>query len=331
MDEQHNIDPPFETDEMETGEVSANSDDYTDAADIADEDRMSENSASEEAVDEDSQAETDGKDAEDPAVEEASNEYLRSWNHLISTTNWEKGRIIHEWREALIAVGGAQASYADEAWSRRVGNVTPQHVGRLRRVFFRFFDDYQKYTGLFWSHFQAALDWDDAEMWLEGAVQNSWSVASMRGQRWEALGAPDDQRPRDEDIIVAELDEDAPRHEDPLVDSLDGEPSIVQASDAEEWEPSDDMPSEDNCDESADSLPSDASGDVATANEPGGEPSRPFEDVPELPQDLTEAVESMKICIIRHRAAGWKDVYCDDILAALNALRQLALAPPDNA
>lgn len=295
MDEQPSIDPPFETDE-----VTENSDDM--------------------------QNEAEDTGAENPAVEEACSEYLRSWNHLISTTNWEKGRIIHEWREALIAVGASQASFADEAWSRRVGNVTPQHVGRLRRVYFRFFDEYQKYTGLFWSHFQAALDWDDAEMWLEGAVQNGWSVAAMRGQRWEALGAPADQRPRDEDIIVAELDEDAPRPDEPIVDSLDGESSIVQAADAEEWEPSDDMPPEDNYDDADDSPPSDAT-DPSDAAEPG----RPFEDVPELPQDLTEAVESMKICIIRHRAAGWRDVYCDDILAALNALRQLALAPPDKA
>ncbi len=295
MDEQHDINPPLEVDE-----VADNSDDNSDTADIV--------------------------DAENPAVEEASSEYLRSWNHLISTTNWEKGRIIHEWREALIAVGGSQASYADEAWSHRVGNVSPQHVGRLRRVYFRFFDDYQKYTGLFWSHFQAALDWDDAEMWLEGAVQNGWSVAAMRGQRWEALGAPDDQRPRDEDIIVAELDEDAPRPDEPIVDSLDGEPSMVQPTDDQDWEPSDDMPPQDNDATAADAPPSDAT----TADEHGVEPSRPFEDVPELPKDLSEAVESMKICIIRHRAAGWRDVYCDDILAALNALRQLALAPPED-
>ena len=287
MDEQHDIDPPFETDEA----ISS----------------------------------TEDAEAENPAVEEASSRYLRSWNHLISTTNWEKGRIIHEWREALIGVDAPQAFYADEAWSRRVGNVTPQHVGRLRRVYFRFFDDYQKYTGLFWSHFQAALDWDDAEMWLEGAVQNAWSVAAMRGQRWEALGAPDDQRPRDEDIIVAELDEDAPRPEEPLVDSIDGETSMVRPADAEDWEPSDDMPPEDDYDATADALPSDVAADSAVATAPAG---RPFEDVPELPRDLTEAVESMKICIIRHRAAGWRDVYCDDVLAALNALRQLALAPP---
>lgn len=263
---------------------------------------------------------------DNPAVEQASSEYLRSWNRLISTTNWEKGRIIHQWREALIAVGAPQAAYADEAWSRRVGNVTPQHVGRLRRVYVRFYDDRENYNGLFWSHFQAALDWDDAEMWLEGAVQNGWSVASMREHRWEAVGAPADQRPRDEDIIIAELDEDAPRP-DEVVEASD-RPSIVQPTDDEERQFGDDMPDPDDYeDDKAAALPSDFSDDQSSTATAA--PCRPFEDVPELPPDLTEAVESMKLAIIRHRMSGWRDVYCDDVLAALNALRQLALAPPE--
>ncbi len=37
-----------------------------------------------------------------PVIEEASAEYLGRWNRLVSTTNWEKGRIISQWREALI-------------------------------------------------------------------------------------------------------------------------------------------------------------------------------------------------------------------------------------
>ncbi len=291
MDEEHDMEAPFDTDENI---------DYS----------------------ENSQAEVE---CDNPAVERAFSEYLRSWNRLISTTNWEKGRIIHQWREALIAVDAPQSAYADEAWSRRVGNVTPQHVGRLRRVFVRFFDERENYDGLYWSHFQAALDWDDAEMWLEGAVQNGWSVASMREHRWEAVGAPADQRPRDEDIIVAELDEDAPRPDDTI--DMAGRPSIVQPTDDEERQIGDDVPDPDDYEDTAAALPSDFSDDATSATATA--PCRPFEDVPELPPDLTEAVESMKLAIIHHRMSGWRDVYCDDVLAALNALRQLALAPPE--
>ena len=141
-------------------------------------------------------------------VVEASTEYVGRWNRLISTTNWEKGRIVSEWRAALQQADAPAASYADDAWSQQVGGVTPQHVGRLRRVYERFGDVHQQYPGLYWSHFQAALDWPDAEMYLEGAVQNNWSVAQMRNQRWEAMGGAPELQPQDADIVAAELDED---------------------------------------------------------------------------------------------------------------------------
>ena len=141
-------------------------------------------------------------------LDQASLPFVGQWNHLVSNTNWEKGRIIYQWREALRASGAPATEYSDDAWSRRVGGVTGQHVGRLRRVFQRFGGAHADYAGLYWSHFQAAIDWDDAEMWLEGAGQNAWSVSHMRQQRWETLGSLDEQRPRDDDVVDSELDED---------------------------------------------------------------------------------------------------------------------------
>src|SRR6478672_4590977 len=110
-------------------------------------------------------------------VDQASQQFLDQWKRLVSTTNWDKGRIICQWREALVESSAPPSEYSDEAWSRRVGNVTPQHVGRLRRAFERFAASRASYPGLFWSHFQAALDWDDAELWLEGAAQSNWSIS----------------------------------------------------------------------------------------------------------------------------------------------------------
>lgn len=250
--------------------------------------------------------------------------YVGRWNHLVSTTNWEKGRIICQWREALSEAEAPATEYSDEAWSRRVGGVTGQHVGRLRRVFQRFGEEYGKYEGLYWSHFQAALDWNDAEMWLEGAVQNAWSVSKMRRQRWEVLGAPDDLKPRDEDIVTGELDEDfepalkeepspAPRGEDFEAAVQAGSNDDAQAeTDAESW------------DEAAD----DYEGPVAhRLDEEEGEVIRPFEDLAELPGDVAEVFEAFKLAILRHKADGWKQIACDDMLATLDALKELALAP----
>ena len=158
---------------------------------------------------------TDRAGIAETELDAASQPFIGQWNELVSTTNWDKGRIIFDWREALVEAAAPAVEYSDEAWSRRVGNVTGQHVGRLRRVYERFGTVAENYDGLYWSHFQAALDWDDAEMWLEGAVQSSWSVSIMRRTRWETLGAVEADRPRDEDIVAAETDEDV----EPSLDS----------------------------------------------------------------------------------------------------------------
>src|SRR5690606_19485272 len=91
--------------------------------------------------------------------------------------------------------------------------VSPQHVGRLRRVYERFGSSFESYAGIYWSHFLAALDWDDAEMWLEGAVQSGWSVSQLRRVRWEAMGSQPELEPEDGDVaadgsIGSEIDDD---------------------------------------------------------------------------------------------------------------------------
>jgi hypothetical protein len=251
---------------------------------------------------------------------EASTEYVDRWNRLISTTNWEKGRIISEWRDALQQAGVPAATYTDDAWSREVGGVTPQHVGRLRRVYDRFGSVFGDYAGLFWSHFQAAREWSDAEMYLEGAVQNRWSVAQMRNQRWEALGGPPEQKPSEADIVVTELDEDvsAAHDESPSATISESVADVHGEDEAFDGEPLDEA--------EAAAVPDRA---APVADEPEVERVRPFEDLPPLPADLNEAFELMKLAILSHKVSGWQEIARDDVLAALDSLRQLALAPAE--
>jgi hypothetical protein len=54
---------------------------------------------------------------------------------------------------------------------------------------------------------------------------------------------------------------------------------------------------------------------------------RPFAELPPLPADVNDAFESYKLCILRHKLAGWEEISRDDMLASLDSLKQLALAP----
>jgi hypothetical protein len=263
------------------------------------------------------------------SVEDPSAPFVHRWNELVSVTNWEKGRIICQWRESLAKSGAPASQYADEAWAECVGHVTGQHVGRLRRVFQRFGAVCTEYPGLYWSHFQVAMDWDDAEMWLEGAVQSGWSVSQMRAARWEAHGAPASLKPRDEDIIVGELDEDATiRPEDD--GRLTPRSSTVRDVGGRLGVGADEEPAdaEDRSTTKASRAERCRPGDSFAAGAAGAdERKRPFEDLPKLPDDLAEAFEQLKLVILAHKMAGWSEISRDDMLACLDALKELALQP----
>jgi hypothetical protein len=264
--------------------------------------------------------EVDGMDQ--AVLDETSQPFVGQWNHLVSMTNWEKGRIIDQWRKALLDQDAPRSEYSDEAWAVRVSSVTSQHVGRLRRVYERFGGVHDQYEGLAWSHFQAALDWDDAEMWLEGGVQNKWSVSQLRKQRWEALGAPAELKPRDEDIIVSDHNEDVDPDEDAPVETISPSTEVVQsAATDDDGNP---IPAGDAEYDDADLTPDLPAG---APEQPAVASVRPFENLATLPEDLTEAFEQFKMAILRHKMEQWEQISRDDVLATLDALKELALAP----
>lgn len=248
----------------------------------------------------------------------ASQPFVGRWNRLVSTTNWEKGAIILQWRETLVAAGAPVTGYSDEAWCRLVGGVTPQHVGRLRRVQQRFGTSQQTYQGLYWSHFFAALDWDDAEMWLEGAVQNRWSVSQLRNQRWETLGRVG-AAPQAADEVTAETDEDVPSPE-PQDNTLRGSYDELPG------------PRHDGPDFGDEDLPShsrigDEGVESSELSRGSVELIQPFANLPALPEDLAEAFDGLKLALLRHKTEGWQSISCEAALAWLDALKSLATAP----
>jgi hypothetical protein len=248
--------------------------------------------------------------------------FVGQWNRLVSTTNWEKGQIICQWREALIAAGAAVTEYSDEAWAQLVGGVTSQHVGRLRRVSQRFGEAAPQYEGLHWSHFQACLDWDDAEMWLEGSIQNGWSVSQMRGKRWETVGASPEQQQAEVAEVAAEQTAEAEAEQ--AADAL--RPTNASINSLAEITDSSDGPT---ANESFSGKPSTSERsplDSAATTEPVEKRTRLSVDVGALPDDLAEAFESFKLAIIAHRRENWRDTTPESVVECLESLKTLALA-----
>ncbi len=279
-----------------------------------------ESSSTQQENNESTEAIVDGEQREEStASTETATRFIGQWNQLVSTTNWEKGRIICDWRDALMAEGVAVTEYSDEAWAQLVGGVTSQHVGRLRRVHQRFGEVFAQYSGLYWSHFQAALDWDDAEMWLEGSIHNSWSVSQMRGKRWETHGTPPEEQQQETDLDHTEMAESV--GEDASVSENKTEP-MTGTDGVTPTTATIESPSK----SSEDSPSAEAEAPESDAILPVEKRTRLNVNVESLPDDLAEAFESFKLAIIAHRRENWRDTSSESVLECLDALRQLALA-----
>jgi hypothetical protein len=260
--------------------------------------------------------------------EEVVQRFVGRWNRLISQTNWEKGAIISQWRAALVDSGSPSSLFSDDAWSKRVEGVSSQHVGRLRRVHDRFAKNQESYKGLYWTHFLAALDWDDAELWLEGAVQSKWSISQMRRTRWEALGGDPQSQPGEHDLVTAESDEgysasleSPPKAEDDDGDEYSERNRGTNGPLDEEPDFGDEGTGEYQRAEQTD----DSAIEMNAPNTPAAMLS-PFSDLPTMPVDIAECMEQFKIAIIRHRSSGWQDIMPSDVCKVLDALRGFAMA-----
>jgi len=277
--------------------------------------------------------------------ESIADPFVGRWNRLISSTNWEKGRIISQWRLALTDAGAAVTEFSDEAWAKRVGGVTASHVGRLRRVYDVFGASYETYQGLYWTHFLVALDWDDAPLWLEGAVQSRWSVSQMRTQRWEATGGDAQDQPSDADAASSELDEDfdetmvgggsdrnrnkeftQPGQGGGSTKEYGDGPGAIGSGPAVEGP---DFGDEESLNRLSDDFHQNATPGQAAKDDPSETPPplvQPFAGLPELPSDLADAVELLKLALLRHKTAGWKEISADVVLQYLKAFNVLVEA-----
>lgn len=125
---------------------------------------------------------TEHQATEEELVERAQN--------ALNQCNWVIGECAAQWTRRY-AQGRTDADFG-----ARIG-LSGDQVYQRRRVWETFADVYQNYPNLKWSHFYAALNWDDAADCLQWANDIGATVAEMkawrRAQHGEDLTTPGDE------------------------------------------------------------------------------------------------------------------------------------------
>lgn len=102
----------------------------------------------------------------------------------VSNCNWEVGECAALWTKRF-SRGRTDADFA------ALVSLSADQIYQRRRVWEAFADVHKNYTSLKWSHFYAALNWDDAAECLQWAEDVQAGVAEMkawrRAQRGEDL------------------------------------------------------------------------------------------------------------------------------------------------
>lgn len=266
--------------------------------------------------------ELSGEPALSPEELSLSEPFIGRWTELVSTTNWEKGKIISQWRAEIVERNSEIENRTDEAWSLLVGDVSPQHVGRLRRVFGRFGDTHTEYKGLYWSHFLAAIDWDDAEMWLEGALREKWSIKQMQAQRFETITSTRTASGdvTHETISREEAAESTEEKKERKAREYDDEYDRNEASSGPAHEGPDfgEEPAKPRTTEPI------VGGEMAEVENFGAADLGPPLSWQIVPPDLAESMEAVKLAIIKHKLSQWADVSLEAVLTNLEILARIA-------
>ena len=125
----------------------------------------------------------DQKETEEQLIERAQ--------RALTRCNWEIGDCASNWTQRY-ARGRTDADFGSQI------GLSGDQVYQRRRVWDTFSDVYEQYTTLRWSHFYAALNWDDAPECLQWANDMQATVAEMEAWR-RALHGEDLTAPAEEE------------------------------------------------------------------------------------------------------------------------------------
>ena len=141
----------------------------------------------------------------------------------------------------------------------------------------------------------------------------------MREQRWQAHGAVESQRPTNSEIVEVDTDEDVvlPAQGGGRTKEYGDEPGVAGG-------PVYDDPDFGEEEELMSLAGSGGSpGSTATESEASEGSVQPFAGLPELPDDLADAFEALKLAVLRHKTAGWESTDAETIQKYLDAFSVL--------
>src|SRR5690242_10082837 len=129
-------------------------------------------------------------------VEETEEQLVGRAQDAVSQCRWVVGECASKWTERY-ARGRTDADFAV------LIGITADQVYQRRRVWETFAGIRDEFASLKWSHFYAALTWDDARDCLSWAEETRSTVAEMRAWR---------RAQRGEDLSVDPVEEEAVRY-----------------------------------------------------------------------------------------------------------------------
>jgi hypothetical protein len=112
----------------------------------------------------------------DVTVSETEAELIARARESLSECHWTVGECAGKWTTKY-AKGRTDADFGALVF------LSGDQIYQRRRVWETFGDVRSNYTGLRWSHFYCALNWDDSSECLQWAFENEATVAEMRAWR----------------------------------------------------------------------------------------------------------------------------------------------------
>ena len=130
------------------------------------------------------------------SAQETEQDLIDRAQHALNECNWVIGECAAQWTKRY-AKGRTDADFG-----AKIG-LSGDQVYQRRRVWETFSDIHDEYAQLKWSHFYAALNWDEAAECLQWADEMQATVAEMKAWR-RAQRGEDLAEQADEDVPFAE-------------------------------------------------------------------------------------------------------------------------------